>query len=282
MSGDFLILAESPLEHPDSESQAAQDPQADYRAHLLAQFEKWMDQMLLDEPIPSGLPEHMLGEAVADAGNKPTSEADLYSLFSALTGLTGEIRLQGRAFKQLTDLLSPLSQTPAILEQLREAQLASAESVQSLLDKKTNDSDALPVQFSQVCNVMIDLHDRLERGLRTCDEGIQAMQTRRKSGWLQRILTGSNVSDSAILSVQAIRDAGALTVARLAAALQEWGVQRIGRVGEPFDPDTMSAVEVRSDPQATPGTVLRVQRSGYAINNAIKATAQVTVAKTDV
>jgi molecular chaperone GrpE (heat shock protein) len=41
----------------------------------------------------------------------------------------------------------------------------------------------------------------------------------------------------------------------------------------------MSAVDVRTDPDVPPGTVLVVQRSGYAVNGVVKAIAQVTVSK---
>ena len=41
----------------------------------------------------------------------------------------------------------------------------------------------------------------------------------------------------------------------------------------------MTAIDVRTDDQAEPGTVLVVNRSGYALNGEIKATAQVTVSK---
>ena len=68
-------------------------------------------------------------------------------------------------------------------------------------------------------------------------------------------------------------------MARLQAALQDWGVQRIGRIGEPFEPDEMTAIEARADDDAEPGTVLAVNRSGYKLNGAVKATAQVTVSK---
>ena len=41
----------------------------------------------------------------------------------------------------------------------------------------------------------------------------------------------------------------------------------------------MTAIEVRADDQAEPGIVLAVNRSGYALNGVVKATAQVTVSK---
>lgn len=261
------------------EPPSAAEPQADLRARVLAQFEQWLDQTLADEPPPRGMPENLLTEAIAIASGQQTApESDLYTLFASLTTLTGEIRLQGRAFKQLSDLLAPLSGTPALLEQLHEAQLESAASIQALAEPLDED-DGPPVEFKQVCGVMIDLYDRLQRGLQTCDEGIASLQSRRKTGWLHRLLGQVDALEKAILSVQAIREASALTLARLQASLQEWGIQRLGRIGEEFDPDRMTAVDVRPDNAVPPGTVLLVNRSGYAINGTVKATAQVTVSK---
>lgn len=255
-------------------------PQADLRTLLLAQFERWLDQMLVDEPPPRGLPEHLLSQAAAIvAGELPGQETDLYTLFAALTTLTGEIRLQGRAFKQLSEQLAPLSDTPAQLALLRESQEESAQSIHAALSEATADADAIPVEIAQVGAVMIDLFDRLQRGLQTCDEGIQSLESRRKVGWVRRQFAGADSSSSAILSVQALRDASALTLARLQSALQEWGIQRVGRAGEEFDPERMTVVEVRASEHVEPGTVVVVNRSGYAINGALKATAQVTVSK---
>lgn len=267
-----------PIQPIESPPQAA--PSVDLRSKMIAQFEQWLDEMLADEPPPRGVPEHLLNEAIAHSNGSAGEQAtDLFSLFSALTKLTGEIGLQGRAFKQLTDLLSPLSRTPAMLEELQKAHAESAEAIESLTAGQTEESGAVEVPFRQVCEVMIDLFDRLQRGLQTCDEGIESLQSRGQTGWLHRLRGDRAGADRMIGSVQAIRDAGAMTLARLSAALQEWSVQRVGRIGEPFDPDRMTAVDVRVDSQTEPGTVVVVNRSGYAINGNLKATAQVTVSK---
>jgi molecular chaperone GrpE len=254
--------------------------QAGLKAQLMSQFENWLDQMLLEEPPPRGIPERFLTEAEANtAEDAKTQAVDLYTLFSGLTGLTGEIGLQGRAFKQLSELLAPLSETPAILAQLREAQKQSAASIQSLIEAHENEPEEEPVQFKAVCDVMIDLYDRLQRGLQTCDEGIRSLQVPRKIGLLQRLLSSSDPSDQAIAVVKGIREAAAMTLGRLGAALQEWGVQRIGNIGESFDPDRMTAIEARPAGDVEPGRILVVNRSGYALNGALKSAAQVTVSQ---
>ena len=183
----------------------------------------------------------------------------------------------------MADLLSPLAQTPAALAELREVQEQSDLAIQAGIQHQTEDPGAaLPVPFTQVCDVMIDLYDRWQRSLQTCDEGIELLVDRRNTGWMRRLGLSRDVSAQAIASVQAIREAAALTLARLQAALQDWGIQRIGRAGEPFDPDRMTVVETRATDQAEPGTVLIVNRSGYALNGMLKTAAQVTVSKSEV
>jgi len=278
VTGDDVIAAATP---PPPEQPVPPTVPTDLRSNLIARFAQWLDQVLVEEPPPRGLPEPLLAEAAALAtGDQPAPATDLYTLFAAVTGLTGEIRLQGRAFKQLGDLLTPLAQTPAMLAQLQQAQAESAAIMQAWIASQGDDRDAPPMETPQVCQVMIDMYDRLQRGLQTCDEGIAALQAGRPRGGLRRLLAGDSAAP-AIAAVQAIRDASALALARLQAALQEWGVQRLGRVGEPFDPQRMTAVEVRPAEQAEPGTVLVVNRSGYALNGVIKATAQVTVSQED-
>jgi hypothetical protein len=244
------------------------------RAGLTAKFGAWLDQMLADEPPPRGIPEHLIADALAE---EPSS--NLYDLFSALTGLTGEIKLQGRAFKQLADLLAPLAEAPGVLARMEESAAESSAAILEALEKPAVDDGGPPVAFEQVCQVMIDLHDRLVRGLETCDQGIASLNARRDGRTLQRLLGTPAITDRAVDAVKANREAAAMTLARLVAALQDWGVQLIGRVGEQLDPQRMSAVDTRTDAGLPPGTVLVVNRSGYAINGNIKAVARVTVSQ---
>jgi molecular chaperone GrpE len=259
-----------PEESPTEGSPPEESPTAAMRQRLVRQFERWVDQMLAGEPRPPGLPEELLaGTDLATSADPGRSEreCDLYTLFAALTTLTGEIRLQGRAFKQLADTLAPLAEVPRQLERLETA-----------ADQRGG-GDALPVSGEAVLDVMLDLCDRLERGLRICDGGIAALRAP-KRGWLRRRVRDRS-SERATAAVEAIRDASALTLQRLESVLRDWGVERIGRAGETFDPERMTAVQVRPAQGVEPGTVLEVNRAGYARNGRVRATAQVTVARAE-
>ncbi len=125
--GSAGVEVEAQVENTGEGAPAAADEiqvHQELRARLVRQFEGWLDRMLEGEEPPEGLPPEIVS-AVRDARNEPPSadamEGDLYQVFSSLTALTGEIRLQGRAFKQLSDALTPLQDVPSRLDQLRSA-----------------------------------------------------------------------------------------------------------------------------------------------------------------
>ncbi len=277
MSNGFVSEGDDTSVAPSAPPAIEEALQPEIRERLMRQFGRWLDQMLAGEPPPPGLPEELLAEGfLAEAGAPGPASAgaaqrdcDLYTLFASLTTLTGEIRLQGRAFKQLIDALAPLSEVPEQLHRLEQ-----------LGDRQAAGDDDLPVSGKAVCEVMLDLYDRLERGLRTCDSGIAALRLRR-GGWLWRWGGAARSAKEATASAEAIRDAAALTLGRLQSVLNDWGIERIGRIGEPFDPLRMSVVQVRPSTQFESGTVLEVNRGGYALSGRVKATAQVTVARAD-
>jgi hypothetical protein len=238
-------------------SDAAPEPTpADVRRRLVERFEAWLDRMAAGEPPPPGIP----AELLVDAEPAPAG-SDLYSVVSGLTGLTGEIRLQGRAFKQLADVLSPLGELPAQFEQLS----ASLEPAQP-----AEDADVPLPAPKAMLDVLLDLRDRLARGLR--DAEARAAQPVPR-GWFGRTAP----TDPSVFT--AMRDGYALTLSRVTAALHQWDVEPVGQIGEPFDPRRMVAIDVRSGTAEPTGTVVEVNRTGCAVRGTVLTPAQVTVAR---
>ena len=274
-------IGESPTEYvPPHDEQVHEEPSRDeLRRQLVEQFEQWVDRMLDGEPPPQGLPDELLASVQELAGgqaNLPEQGCDLYTLFAALTTLSGEIRLQGRAFKQVTESLTPLADLPGQIEQIQSAQNESAD----LLARMQADDDEPGVMPSSkdVLSVLFDLCDRLHRGLRTLDTGIESLRSRSGGGWLARLGGAESRIQQAVTATEGMRDAQRLLLSRLEAALHQWGIERIGEAGDLFDPRVMTAVEVQSSDQPD-GTVLEIYRSGYALHGEVLATAQVKVAK---
>jgi molecular chaperone GrpE len=63
------------------------------------------------------------------------------------------------------------------------------------------------------------------------------------------------------------------------AILRRYRVQRIGDVGDRFDPELHEAVAVAPSRQHDPGTIAEVARSGYAVDGRVLRPAQVAVAR---
>jgi molecular chaperone GrpE len=66
---------------------------------------------------------------------------------------------------------------------------------------------------------------------------------------------------------------------QMEAILARHGIERIGRPGEPFDPERHDAVAVRESEEVPERTVVEVARSGFAIAGRVLRPAQVVVSR---
>jgi len=66
---------------------------------------------------------------------------------------------------------------------------------------------------------------------------------------------------------------------QMEAILTRHGIERIGRPGEPFDPERHDAVAVRESEEVPEHTVVEVARSGFAIAGRVLRPAQVVVSR---
>ncbi len=235
---------EPPTESVVPPTESVQPPtQPNARQQLVRQFEQWLDRMSEVEPPPDGIPPDILAEIQAEPSNGDNLEADLYTVTSALTALSGEIGLQGRAFKSLTDTLAPVGQVPARLERIDATQTAIAQELArcAAAERKI---DPLPAA-GDVLAVLFDVYDRLERALDSFDDGINALRsTPPPTGWRQRLFGPAPSNDHLLESTDALRKGYQLALSRLQAAWEQWGIERIGQVGEPFDPAQMAVIDV--------------------------------------
>jgi molecular chaperone GrpE len=69
-------------------------------------------------------------------------------------------------------------------------------------------------------------------------------------------------------------------LAQIDTVLTRQGAQRIGAVGEPFDPTRHEAIAVQDTADAPDHTILAVERSGFALGDRVIRPAQVVVART--
>ena len=72
---------------------------------ILAQFEIWLDTLLQDAEtdVPPGIPELLLHDSTASDNRRDQAEQDpmdASGLWSTMTALAHEVKLQGRVFRQ--------------------------------------------------------------------------------------------------------------------------------------------------------------------------------------
>ena len=208
------------------------------REDILHRFEQWLDATLTPEGPPPGIP----AEILTGEENGPAEGTDLHAMWAAMTALTQEVKLQGRAFKQMSETL------------VRETERRSRK---------------------EVLDALLEMRERLLRGL----EAVRARDKLQPS-FLDRIFRARWQKIQRSLDVvEALEQGQQLALQSLDDLLGQFLVRPIECQGEFFDPKRMNAVAVEETDEVTDGTVLAVYRTGYEWNGEVYRPAQVRVAR---
>jgi len=252
------------------------------RAHYLARFEAWLDQALQEESLPTGIAPEVLTEF---EGEGRPGKVDLYTVLEALTALTQEVRLQGRAFRGLADPLpSLLGRVDDIAryhgEALGEARRIALEAKTVSQDADSARAEQAEQQFlEQSLDLLLDLRDRLSRGIATAEALVrEAQQPPGPRAFLWPRAAKARLKTLAE-AVGALLDGHRLTLDHLEDALRSHGVSVIPCLGHPFEPGLMSAIDVIHTSDVPDGSVVDVYRPGYECNGRVLRPAQVKVAR---
>ncbi|MHB8301765.1 MAG: nucleotide exchange factor GrpE [Acidobacteriaceae bacterium] len=240
------------------------------RERILHSFETWLDSSLADEAPPQGLAPELLS-ALQNGDPLPPMEGncDLYSLWSAMIALTQEVRLQGRAFKQLHE---------AMTRSLEASAAENGSEAEDVADPPAEMRGATPVRKQEI-DTLLDLRDRVERGKTTARSAIEELAPSRLP-WLARWLgVGGRYARHTQEILAALSQGQSLTLDRLDQALLDRNVAMIACKGQIFDPQCMAAVEIEETDSVPEGTVVEVYRNGYEWEGQVYRSAQVKVAR---
>lgn len=268
------------------------------RVLILQRFAKWLDDVLAEEKPLEGVAAELLTELYDGRDSDTTGPAegtyDLHSTWSALTALTQEIKLQGRAFKQLSDKMEPFAGLDASIDRLfaahREA-LSDARRIaeegrtdrtqrESVLKREAHDRGR-----RELIGMIVDIRDRLILGQRSAHESQQKLYENRNLLRLDKFTISkfffSKTADKNHMLdiVNSLKKGYRMGLDRIDEALQQLGVSEIICEGKPFDPRKMNAVDVEETADVPDGTVLEVYRTGYMIDTNVLQPAQVKVAR---
>jgi molecular chaperone GrpE len=183
-----------------------------------------------------------------------------------MTALAQEVKLQARTFRELSEAVA--AQPSRMGEEIRAAWKDRERELQRATEYRCR-KDAL--------EILIDLRDRLARGLEAARSGEAEIARRRKAGWFARWF-GSRGGDPVEGVLSALAKGYSLSIERLDQALGEMNAHEILCRGQMFDPRRMNAVDREVSQAAREGTVLEVYRSGYEWNGEVFRPAQVKVA----
>jgi molecular chaperone GrpE len=229
------------------------------REEMLRRFEAWLDTALADEQPPQGLPAGILESITSEDGTRSDGRCDLYSMWAAITALTQEVKLQGRTFKQLNETLAPVAD---LAPQLTEIERDAQERVRR-----------------EMLDVLLDLRDRLRRGIDAARESSAKLGQSSRSGWVARLISRHPVFRHVTESWTALEKGYQMSLERLNDVLADFDVREIACQGQPFDPNSMQAVDVQETGEAEEGMVIEVYRPGYEWKGEVYRPAHVKVAR---
>ncbi len=245
------------------------------RDEIVRRFEAWVDGVLAREQPPQGVDAEILA-AVSDPGEHGSTvesgtgavldrSVDGFALWAALTTLTHEVKLQGRAFKELTGTLA--TQAGTIADELRSVYREREREVQRDAERRAH---------RQVLDGLIDLRDRLARGLESARAADARSPTAAASrSWLARLRRAPHPDST--LALAALSRGYELGIERLDQLLSDLNVRPIRCEGQTFDPRRMNAIDSEESRIVPAGTVIDVYRNGYEWNGEVFRAAQVKV-----
>ena len=188
-----------------------------------------------------------------------------------MTALTQEIKLQGRAFRELD--LTVAAQTGKIAEELRAVYAERERTVQRDAERRCR---------REALSAFIDLRDRLVRGresARAMEVEMEAKAAGRAQAQWWRRLFQKRAPDRWADAFAALIRGYELGIERLDQTLDEFNAREIRGQGESFDPRRMNAIDSEESGAVSAGTVLEVYRSGYEWNGEVFRPAQVKVSR---
>ncbi len=202
----------------------------------------------------------------------------------APSGATGELEqrlaeseARKRAVGALKEAVEQLPETPAGDEEEREAQVPSREEIEAWRNK-ANEYDAMQ---ARMLRAMADLENLQKRHRREVEEAVR----RGKHALLKTLLPVFDNLELSLGAAHSTKDLDALVAGirmileQFRAALRERGIERVGEVGEAFDPALHEAIGIVETQEQEPNTVVNVVRPGYRDGDRVVRAAQVQVAR---
>jgi hypothetical protein len=263
------------------------------RVLILQRFAGWLDDVLAEEKPLEGIAAQLLAELydqkTPDRRDPRAETYDLHSTWSAMTALTQEIKLQGRAFKQLSEKMAPFSGLAAMIDKLLATHREALSDARRIAEEGRADRTERETELKRAVRqrarrefigVITELRDSLTIGLRSAVESQRKIKEPPKWRRLKKFFNHHSADyDHMLEIVNSLKKGYQMGLDRIDEALQPLGVTEIVCDGKPFDPRVMKAADIEETGEVPDGTVLEVYRTGYMIDAEVLQPAQVKVAR---
>lgn len=212
---------------------------------------------------------------MADPPPAPDTEppaVELAAVVAQFTALRHDVNLQTKAVRAATE------QTAGVVAKLPKPE--STPDVKPLLKAVIDIADALLTAHKQVAKAM----DAVEP---LADELDAPSEPAKQPGFFARLFGVKPVSVPAPSAaatklaplLAGLADGYAISLRRVEAVLAHYDLIAIECEGQPFDPETMEAIEQVASAGHAPRTVVEEVRRGYHLNGSVHRFAQVKVAR---
>ena len=257
------------------------------RDAIIAKFANWLDAVLEDEQPPDGIAAELLLVIEDKRLDEPPEACSEYEVWSSLTSLTQDVKLQSRAFRDLTESISPLEAPLAALaahdpqeySAPLQAAIAALEASRADLER-TIEAAAKDTVWREVIDLLLELRGRLARGCEGLQSTAAQLRETHAKHRLPQWLPGVRRTMEQIFElVGALEQGNALILERLDESLTRVGIHEIHAENRPFDSATMKVVEVETRDDLPEGTVSAVHQSGYTWRGETYRLAEVKVTR---
>ncbi|MBI3923961.1 MAG: nucleotide exchange factor GrpE [Armatimonadetes bacterium] len=228
----------------------------------------WLEEALAEEEVPPGIPDRIWQGLERNQDRR----FDLHSLWSGLTGLTQEVKLQSRAFHKLQSTLGSIGELAPEVRELA-GQNRILQDQQLLQAERRGEQRAVSEQL----DLLLDMRDRLLRGVAATARGRELLERTSRSLRL-RIGPGRALGE-ALEMVEALHHGYILSLERLEGNLARMEVREVPVQGQKFDPLWMKVLDIEETDSIPEGTVTQVYRSGYERRGEPCRAAEVQVAR---
>jgi len=226
---------------------------------MLADFRAWLSALATPPPAPDSEP----------------PAVELAAVVAQFTALRHDVNLQTKAVRAATE------QTAAAVAKLATPSAEKLPDVKPLLKAVIDIADALLTARKQVAKAMDAVEPLANELDAPATPPARPGFFARRFGAKPVALPASSAAAATKLAplLAGLADGYAISLRRVEAVLSQYGLTAIECEGEPFDPETMEAIEQVASAGHAPRTVVEEVRRGYHLNGTLHRFAQVKVAR---